>query len=49
MPRRSQRQHVLYVAEMEPGITDDTVLERANTNGALLITEDNDFGELVYR
>lgn len=31
---------VLYVAEMEPGITDDVVLERANERSALLLTGD---------
>jgi len=40
---------VLYIAEMEPGISDDEVLERANENEALLITLDKDFGELVFR
>ncbi len=40
---------VLYVAEMEPSITDEVVLQRANEHSALLITEDKDFGELVYR
>ena len=40
---------VLYIAEMEPGISDDVVLDEANTRQALLITLDKDFGELVYR
>src|SRR5947209_14989894 len=40
---------VLYVAEMEPGITDDLVLSRANDKSALLVTADKDFGELVFR
>lgn len=40
---------VLYVAEMEPGITDDLVLERANDAAAILLTADKDFGELVFR
>lgn len=40
---------VLYVAEMEPSTTDEVVLQRANEHGALLVTEDKDFGELVYR
>jgi predicted nuclease of predicted toxin-antitoxin system len=40
---------VLYVAEMEPSIGDDIVLQRANQHRALLVTEDKDFGELVYR
>jgi predicted nuclease of predicted toxin-antitoxin system len=40
---------VLYVAEMEPGISDDAVLDLANREGALLLTADKDFGELVFR
>ncbi|MGI8549585.1 MAG: DUF5615 family PIN-like protein [Dehalococcoidia bacterium] len=31
---------VLYVAEMEPSIGDDVVLQRANEHTALLVTED---------
>jgi predicted nuclease of predicted toxin-antitoxin system len=40
---------VLYIAEMEPGIPDDVVLERANQVTALLVAADKDFGELVFR
>lgn len=40
---------VLYVAEMEPGVSDDAVLDLANREGALLLTADKDFGELVFR
>ena len=40
---------VHYVAEMEPGISDDAVLDLANRESALLLTADRDFGELVYR
>lgn len=40
---------VLYIAEMEPGIPDDVVLERANEISALLVVADKDFGELVFR
>lgn len=36
---------VLYVAEMERGVSDDVVLELANREGALLLTADRDFGE----
>jgi predicted nuclease of predicted toxin-antitoxin system len=46
---RSDGYMVLYIAEMEPGITDHAVLERANEEEALLITADKDFGELVFR
>jgi predicted nuclease of predicted toxin-antitoxin system len=38
-----------YVAELAPSLSDDEVLDRANNQGALLVTEDKDFGELVYR
>ncbi len=38
-----------YVIELAPSITDDEVLQEANSRGALLLTEDKDFGELVYR
>jgi predicted nuclease of predicted toxin-antitoxin system len=40
---------VLYVAEMSPSISDDMVLEQAEARGALLVTADKDFGELVHR
>ena len=40
---------VWYVAEMEPGISDDAVLDLANQEDALLLTADKDFGELVFR
>ena len=39
---------VLYIAEMSPSISDDEVLNQANEVGALLLTEDKDFGELVF-
>ncbi len=40
---------VLYVAEMEPGIPDEAVLDVTNREQALLLTADKDFGDLVYR
>ncbi len=36
---------VAYIAEMSPGIDDDTILRQANDSGALLLTLDKDFGE----
>jgi predicted nuclease of predicted toxin-antitoxin system len=39
----------LYIAEMEPGVPDDVVLERATEITALLVAADKDFGELVFR
>lgn len=46
---RSRGHEVLYVAEMSPGISDDEVLEMSVGEGALLVTSDKDFGELVFR
>lgn len=40
---------VRAVAEMAPGITDDSVLGEANLSSLILITADKDFGELVFR
>ena len=40
---------VSYVAELASGITDDEVLDLAKAEARLLLTEDKDFGELVFR
>jgi len=40
---------VLCVAEMEPGISDQEVLNLVNQEEAILLTADKDFGELVFR
>jgi predicted nuclease of predicted toxin-antitoxin system len=39
---------VIYIAEIEPSISDDLVLQKANENSSLLLTADKDFGELVF-
>jgi hypothetical protein len=39
---------VVAIAETSKGITDERVMERAFHEGRVLITEDADFGELVY-
>lgn len=46
---RQDGHDVTYVVEMEPSITDEAVLRRANAQEALLLTVDKDFGELTYR
>lgn len=46
---RQNGHNVLYVAEFAPSIDDKAVLHQANLNHALLLTEDKDFGELVFR
>ncbi len=40
---------VTYVAELEPGISDEMVLKKANEQEAMLLTADKDFGELTSR
>jgi len=40
---------VLSIADVDPGITDAEVLQRANELSALLVTSDKDFGELVFQ
>lgn len=48
--RLRQDGHVVWcVVEMEPGVSDDVVLDLANREGALLLTADKYFGELVFR
>ncbi len=37
------------IKEISPGIKDEKVLKRAEDTKAILITEDKDFGELVFR
>jgi predicted nuclease of predicted toxin-antitoxin system len=40
---------IWYILDMERGIPDNEVLAAANSNDALLLTADKDFGELVFR
>ena len=44
-----QKVDVLHIGATYPGIGDEEVLAIANNRKALLLTEDKDFGELVYR
>jgi len=46
---RSEGHEVLYIAELDPGTDDRTVLFRSGNAGAILLTADKDFGDLVYR
>ena len=46
---RQAGHEVRYVAEMEPGLPDDAVLDLATREGAVLLTADKDFGEMVFR
>ncbi|MFN0036547.1 MAG: DUF5615 family PIN-like protein [Saprospiraceae bacterium] len=46
---REQGLRIYAIAEQEPSIADEDVLSIAVRQNALLITEDKDFGELVFR
>jgi len=40
---------VVYMAEIAPAANDAEILARARSDGRLLLTEDKDFGDLVFR
>lgn len=46
---RADGHRVGWVAELSPSLPDEEVLRQAAADGAVLVTEDKDFGELVYR
>lgn len=45
---RAKGHDVVAVAEVSPRIEDREVIDRAFTEGRILLTEDKDFGQLVY-
>ena len=49
MPLRSAGHIVSDIKEISPGINDPEVLVVANQSRQVLMTNDKDFGELVYR
>lgn len=46
---RERGHNVVHIAETNIGATDDAVLNQATNERQILITEDKDFGELIYR
>jgi predicted nuclease of predicted toxin-antitoxin system len=46
---RQDGHNVVYISDLDPGISDEVVLSTANSTRALLVTADKDFGELVFR
>ena len=40
---------VAWVVELQPGVSDDAVLDLAKREDRVLVTFDKDFGELVFR
>jgi len=46
---RSEGHDTVYIKEFRPGALDKEVLDKAYAENRILITEDKDFGELIYR
>lgn len=46
---RSQNHDVSSIYEEDRGLDDDSILEKANSENRILITNDKDFGELIFR
>lgn len=46
---RSESHEVFSVYEESPGLSDDEVLDMAHSENWILITNDKDFGEMIYR
>lgn len=46
---RDQNFDVKYITEITPSINDEEVIRLANDESRILITNDKDFGELVFR
>lgn len=46
---RKSGHDILFVTEKFPGATDRQVLQTAYSENRILITEDKDFGELIFR
>ena len=46
---RNKGYDVVYILELSPGKHDDIILNEANSQNRILLTQDKDFGELVFR
>lgn len=46
---RENNFEVIHLDEVLPGADDDEILSLSNREHAILLTEDKDFGELVFR
>ena len=46
---RESGHDVIYMTDVAPRATDAEVMSRANRENRLLLTEDKDFGDLVFR
>lgn len=45
---RTARHDVVYMAEVAPAASDSDVMAQAQREGRVLLTEDKDFGDLVF-
>lgn len=45
---RKEEYSVLYVVDMDPGLSNGDVFNLANQKKAILLTADKDFGEMVF-
>jgi predicted nuclease of predicted toxin-antitoxin system len=45
---RRDGHHVQYIVEMQTGVSDDEVLDEANSAHSILITADKDFADLIF-
>jgi predicted nuclease of predicted toxin-antitoxin system len=46
---RREGHQVRYIVEIQKGVSDDEVLDAANSEHSILITADKDFGDLIFR
>ena len=46
---RNNGHDVIYILEISPGKPDEEILIEANSQNRVLLTQDKDFGELVFR
>jgi len=46
---RDQKYDVMYIAESSSGVTDEEVIKITNSESRIIITNDKDFGELIFR
>ena len=46
---RDNNFEIFSIAEKHPSVSDETILEMSLTSPAIIITEDKDFGELIFK
>ena len=46
---KSEESDIIHVGEIDPGISDEQVIETANKENRIILTFDSDFRELVFK